>query len=112
MGDRCAKEGQHGVAGVLFHRATVALDLPAHGREVLGLDVAHVLGIERLGQGGEPHQIAEKDRHQAPLFLRWCSGSDGRGLGEGRGHSRKHPRGDGPDVPVDAVSGRSDLTSL
>jgi len=46
MGHGSTKQCQHGIPGILLHRAAVPLDLRAHGLEVCCLDVSDFFGIE------------------------------------------------------------------
>ena len=69
-------EGCHGrVADELLEHAAVALHGLADRREVAVLDCRHVLGVETLGERGEPDQIGEQDADDPPLVR--C-GRDGR----------------------------------
>ncbi len=65
-GDR-APDRHHRVADVLLDEAAEALDrLPGRG-EVGHEEGAHLLGIARLREGGEPDQVGEEHRHEAAL---------------------------------------------
>ncbi len=61
VGGRHAPHGHHGVADELLDRAAVAGHDLAALVEVAAQQLAHVLGVARLGQRGEPDQVTEQD---------------------------------------------------
>jgi hypothetical protein len=63
MRDGSTKEGKDGIPGILLHHAAIALDLPAHGTEVIRLDVPNFFRIEGLGEGGKADQVTEEGGH-------------------------------------------------
>ena len=77
--DRCAPHGHHRVADELLDGSAVALDQPAGALEVARQQVAHVLGVARLGERREADEVGEEHRDVAPLGDR----RDGRGAAAG-----------------------------
>ena len=63
MGDWCAKERHDAVTQELIDRAFVAVHLTQHQLEGPVHQVVHLFGIESFGNGGEPGDISEQDRH-------------------------------------------------
>ncbi len=76
--DRRAPHGHHGVADELLHGAAVQGDQPAAGLEVAGQQVADLLRVAGLGEGGEPDQVGEQHRDQ-PALGRRCLTDGGFG---------------------------------
>ena len=66
-GDRDPPHGHDGVADELLDRAAVASDDGAGVVEVAREQLAHDVGVERLGAGREAHQVAEDHRDDAEL---------------------------------------------
>ena len=64
---RGAPDGHDGVADELLDRAAVPLDDAARQLEVARQELAHLLGVAVLGQGGEADQVGEQDGDQAAL---------------------------------------------
>ena len=65
--DRRAPDGHHGVADELLDRAPVALDdLPAQ-IEVARQELADLLGVGRVGAGGEADEVGEQDADEPAL---------------------------------------------
>ncbi len=81
-GGRRAKDGHHGVADELLHRAAVALELEADALVVAGEDRSDVLGVELFRLRREADEIGEEDADDLPLFPRPRGfGSQGRRAG-------------------------------
>ena len=66
-GDRHPPDRHHGVADELLDRAAVPADDGAGVVEVARQQLAHDVGVERLGAGREAHQVAEDHRDDAEL---------------------------------------------
>ena len=66
--DRRAPDGHHRVADELLDHAPVPLDQLCAGLEVAGQELAHLFGVSRLRERGEPHQIGEQHRDEAALL--------------------------------------------
>ena len=101
--DRRAPDGHHGVADELLDRAAVAADDLLAMLEVARQELAHGLGVAALGEGREPDEVGEQDRHQATL-------RDGRRGSVWTACGRSHPvPRSGAGVPhVAAESGAVD----
>ena len=67
---RRAEQRHDRVPDELLDRAAVALELRANALVVGPKDGLDVLGIHRLGPRGEPHEVAEDDRHDLALSTR------------------------------------------
>ena len=59
MGNRCAKNGQNGIADEFFDEAVVAANLLSQGLEAAHHQASQFLRVELLGQTGEAHDIGE-----------------------------------------------------
>ena len=59
---RDPEDGHDRVADVLLDGAAVALERPAHGGEVAGLEIAERLWVEPLAHGGGAGEVGEDDR--------------------------------------------------
>lgn len=64
--DRDAPHGHHGVPDELLDDAAEAVHDAAGGLEVARQQLAHVLVVATLGQGGEPHEVPEEHRGHPP----------------------------------------------
>ena len=89
---RRAPDGHDRVADELLDRAAVALDDGPSQLEVARQELARVLGILVLRERGEPHEIREQDRHQAP-FGGARRRRDGPGTGAAGWRGRSAQRG-------------------
>jgi hypothetical protein len=80
MSEWRSKQREHGISGILLHRAPVALDLLPHLLEVGILEVADFLWIKPFRERGEADEITEESSDQAALFRRsfFNTGSGGR----------------------------------
>src|SRR5262245_55222405 len=67
---RVAEVDQDAVPEILLDAATGTLHRLGAARLVLVQHVAHVLGIQHLGERRRPHEIAEQDGEQ-PTLRRW-----------------------------------------
>ena len=67
--DGRAEEGHDAVAEELVDRALVAVDLVQHQLEGPGHEAVDVLGVEPLGERGEPRDVGEEDRDLLALAL-------------------------------------------
>ena len=80
----CRRRAEHrhdSVADELLDHAAVPVHDLACNVEVAGEQLAHVLGVTRLRQARESHQVGEENRHEAPLRdvrCRHISGVRGR----------------------------------
>jgi hypothetical protein len=119
VGGRGSEERHHPIAEEPVHVAAVAGDLARQDVVVGEQERPHVLGVERLGAGGEPGQIGEQDRDD-PAFLAGCSRgrrpehrctavAEPRAVGvraaagRARCHAREHRGGDPPGEGVCAL---------
>ena len=68
--DRGTEHGHHRIAHELLDEALVALDRRGHLAEEVGLDRAHVLGVEPLAERGEPDQVGEEHGDRAAIAFR------------------------------------------
>ena len=82
---RGAEDRHDRIAHELLDEALVALDRDRHLAEEVGLDRAHLLGIESFAERGEPGQVREENGDRAAVAL-------GRG---GRGGRRRRFGGGG-----------------
>ena len=80
--DRGAKHGHDRVAHELLDETLVALDRRRHLAEEVGLDRAHVLGVEPFAERGEADQIREEHGDRAAVAV-------GRGGRRGRRRWRR-----------------------
>ncbi len=64
-----AEDGHHRVADELLDEPLVLLDRRGHLAEQVGLDPAHVLGVESLAQRGEAGQVREEHGDRAPVAV-------------------------------------------
>ena len=71
--DRRAPDRHHGVADELLDHAAVALDHRAGALEVARQQLAHLLGVARLGQRGEADEVEEQHRADPALGHRRCA---------------------------------------
>ena len=69
VSDGRAEDREHGVADEFLHEAVIARDRLGERLEQDVLERAHPLGIEPLGERGEPGEIGEEHRHLAPIGL-------------------------------------------
>ena len=92
----------HRVADELLHRAAVEPDQPLAGLEVAGEELAHVLGVARLGARREADEVGEEDRDEPPLGDR----RGGRGAGAGRRGVERRPALDAEARPGRHRAGR------
>ena len=72
------------IAHELLDEALVALDRRGHLAEEVGLDRAHVLGVEPLAERGEPDQVREEHGDRAAVAV-GRGGRRGRWRGRGGG---------------------------
>ena len=79
MRDRSTKYGHHCVSDELLDDPTERLDLGPEPRVIAVENRADVLGIEKLGTGGEPGHVGEQDRHDPPLLVCLCWRTQQRG---------------------------------
>ena len=79
VGDGRPEQGHDGVADDLVDLTPEGGDVGDESLEAAVDEVLHVLGVGRLGEGGEPDQIGEQDRGDAPLV-----GPDHEGVAAGR----------------------------
>ena len=77
-GDRRAPDRHHRVADELLDRAAVAADHLAREVEVAAERVPDVLGVAFLGEGREPDEVGEQDRHEPSLGDRTGAAVAGR----------------------------------
>ena len=75
--------GHDGVADELLDGPAVHADDPPADVEVAREELAHLLGVARLGQRSEAHEVGEEDGDEAPLCRR-LRPDDGRRLGRER----------------------------
>ena len=95
-----AEDGHDGVAHELFDEAFVALDRRRHLAEEVGLDRAHILGIESFAERGESGQVREEHGDRAAVAV----GRDGR---RGRKRWRRGGAQPGPALRTEReVGGR------
>ena len=104
VGHRRAEHRHDRVAHELLHEAVIARDRLGQRVEERGLEGAHHLGVEPLGQRGEAGQIGEEDGDLAAVGLagwgRWGRVAGGRGDG-GRGRGgRLRLAGGGQPLPA------------
>ena len=94
---RGPENGHHRIAHELFDKALIALDRCGHLAEEVGLDRAHVLGIESFAEGREPDQVREEH-------------GDGAAVAVGRGGRRGRRRGRGsPGEPGSALGAEREI---
>ncbi|HVS62198.1 MAG TPA: hypothetical protein VMT85_01720 [Thermoanaerobaculia bacterium] len=79
LGDRRAPDRHDGVADELLDAPAVALDDLAGGLEIMGQQVAHVLGVPLLRQRREADEVGEEHADQASLGGGQCRRRHGRG---------------------------------
>ena len=87
VGGRRAPHRHHRVADELLDGPAVALDDVARPVEVAAKELADLLRVAPLGEGGESHEVDEEDRAQPPLRRR------GRGVRARRRRRRGGDRG-------------------
>jgi hypothetical protein len=63
VGNGGAEEGHDAVAQELVDRAFVAVHLTQYQLEGPGHELMHLFGVESFGNGGEPGNVSEQDRH-------------------------------------------------
>ena len=74
-GNRVVEEDHHPVAGEALEGAVVRKDQLAHLGVVLAEHAHHLLGLGRLGEGGEASQVEEHDGDLAPVGLQGIVGA-------------------------------------
>jgi len=74
VGDGGAEERHDAVAEELVDRALVAVHLGQHEVEGAAHEPMHFLGVEALGQRGEPRDVHEEHRHLLALALEGAAG--------------------------------------
>ena len=65
LGNRGSPHGHDRIADELLDHAAVAVDQLPGDIEVAGEELANILRVTGLGDGGEPDQVGEHDRYQA-----------------------------------------------
>ena len=103
VGDGGAEERHDAVAEELVDRALVAVHLGQHEVEGAAHEPVHLLGVEALGQRGEPRDVHEEHGHLLALALERAARREdllGQVLGRvGLGRGELAGGGPGPSAP-------------
>ena len=104
--DGCPEQRHHAVARVLVDRALEPVDLGGDRLEAALDDPVHLLGVEALGERGEPSEIGEEHGHLTPFTPECRAGLEdllGQVLGGVGGQPRRET---GPCRQADGRRGR------